>query len=223
MLYREKCHPRHARCSATTTTRLRPLAEEAHESHARHEGEHRAAGEEWTRVHEVRGRVHPVLRPHLDDADPDENTTRDGVEDRNGEDGVGIVAVELVDDTDADGHAEGRDESESAGQDALLSEGEVRGLDALLDARSLGGVLRSDRSALGALAVCRHADRGRRNVTVRVVSADALEHLLLCRLGSQSSDTASKGKALEDLVEDDDDEQGQEEAVTCDNQGDTDN
>lgn len=71
------------------------------------------------------GSEHPVSRPHLHNADPDEDTGGEGVQCAYGDEGGPVVAVELVQDADTDAHADGGDEGEERCEDALLLHGET--------------------------------------------------------------------------------------------------
>lgn len=60
--------------------------------------------------------MHPVFRPHLNNANPDKNTSRQGIQSSDGDDGARIVAIEIREDTNADGHTDWGDESEGGGE-----------------------------------------------------------------------------------------------------------
>ena len=105
---------------------LSPLAEDAHDHEAGDEAEAGDGHGERVGVGQL-GRVpvaarHPVAGPHLHDADPDEDAGRDGVEGADGDERRPVVAVELAQDADADGHADGGDEGEDGRQRQLALE-----------------------------------------------------------------------------------------------------
>lgn len=56
--------------------------------------------------------MHPVIRPHLDNTNPDQDTRRQRIQRAEGDDGAGVVPVKVIQDADADGHADGRGDGE---------------------------------------------------------------------------------------------------------------
>ena len=66
---------------------------------------------------------HPVCSPHLDKTNPHEDTRRDSVERTDGDKGGLIVAVELLQNTDANGHSDRSDEGKERSKTELLLHG----------------------------------------------------------------------------------------------------
>ena len=73
------------------------------------------------------------MSPHLDDANPHEDASRNSVEGADGDDSRRIVAVELLENTNADAHANRSDEGETGSQEELLLERNRLGNGANLD------------------------------------------------------------------------------------------
>ncbi|CAI4214261.1 unnamed protein product [Parascedosporium putredinis] len=99
---------------------LRPLPQEAHQSHARNERRQAQARHQPGRVRHAPAE-HPVPRPHLHDADPHQDPRRERVQGANGPDGRRVVSVEPVERADANRHAQRRHESEPAREEELLA------------------------------------------------------------------------------------------------------
>lgn len=108
---------------------LRPLAQKTHEGHAQDEAQTGEEDGQHVGVCQLSlvavATDHPVGSPHLDDADPDEDAGGEGIESANGDEGGPVVAVEILQDTDADGHADGGDEGEEGGEAELLLHGQA--------------------------------------------------------------------------------------------------
>lgn len=180
-----------------STTHLCPLAQDAHHHQSSDQPKAGDADRQCIRVGQlglctVRAH-HPVTRPHLDNADPDEDAGGEGVERANGDDGRGIVAVERLEDADANGHAERRDKRKERGEPHLLTHGKAGRL-----VREEGRVRRRGRiaGAVG-LAVVRGASvvRLRGAVAVRIA------------VGANRGNSGTERETLKDLMKQNDDEE----------------
>lgn len=137
--------------------------------------------------------MQPVFSPHLDDANPHKDTCGQSIQSSDGDDGVTVIAIEIRENTNTDGHTDRSDESERSGEQELPGEREGRGLQWAVRCQrrllAFGGTLvRFGRVAL-----------------------------------SQLGDAGAQGDAFEHLVEEDDDEEGQEEGVSGNDQRNTNN
>ena len=152
------------------------------------------------------GTGHPVTSPHLDDTDPDEDTGGDSIQGTDGKEGGPVVAVEGVQNADADSHTDGGDEGKDGSQTELL-----------LHRERQRSIIRGAGRVVGLLdGLVRVRSSGRR------VSMRKRAHNGNVGRVTDGSDTGTKRNALEDLMEEDDDEQGDEKAVTGNNKSETD-
>lgn len=62
------------------------------------------------------------MSPHFDDANPHKDARRNSIEGADSNDSRRVVAVELLEHTDADGHADRGDQSETGSKKELLLE-----------------------------------------------------------------------------------------------------
>lgn len=136
------------------------------------------------------------MRPHLHQPNPNQDTSRERIQRTNSNQRLGVVAVEDVQNTDADSHADGRHQRKARRQEELLGQ-RYRGRLAAVDGRADGGVV---------------------GVHVGVVGVGKGDAAV-----AERCDTCAQRDAFEELVEDDDDGEGDEEGVAGDNEGDTDN
>ncbi len=172
-----KSNHEHKASNQTTNTASDPLAQQTHQPHPRYQPGASQGGPSERRPRQIT--IHPVARQHIDDTDPEQDARAERVERADGDNRRRIVAVELVEHAEADGHADGRDERKGKPHEQLGPErGDVGG------GQLGGGGVRERRRQL--------ADLG--------AERDALEH----------------------LVEDDDDEQGAEDGVAGDDEGEAD-
>jgi len=179
------------------------------------------------------------VRPHLDNTYPHEDTRRQRIESANGNDGGRVVAVEVLQHTNSDAHAEGRDEGKRRSQHHLSTHGECRDGPRGLDSSGDGGirVLRCWGVDVGFIGVgsfgvrvsgvVRSGDEllsksgGARlfwSVEVAVVAGAVV---VAVEVGGEAErrDAGAEGDAFKHLMEHDDDEEGDEERVASDNKG----
>lgn len=95
---------------------LSPLAQHAHDNHTCNQAETSEEGDEGAGAKELTMAIDPVFRPHLDDANPDKDTSRQSVQSSDGDNGAAVVAVEIREDTNADSHTDRSDESKGSGE-----------------------------------------------------------------------------------------------------------
>ena len=183
------------------------------------------------------------MRPHLHHAHPDENARRERVQRADGDDGGRVVPVEVAQDADPDGHADRRDQREGAGEEELLPHRNAvgalcarvlrSGAVGFVAARGLLCVIVLVAVGVGVVVVGCRAELlgeggGGRLLGLVEVAVVAETVAVGMRLGvgrgwlAEGGDASAQGEAFEHLVEDDDDEQGDEGAVARDNQRETD-
>lgn len=108
---------------------LRPLSKQTHQHQASHEtktSQDDSNDGSISKLCRVPVRAdHPVSSPHLDEANPDKDTSGEGIEGTNGDDGRLVVAVKVLQNTDTDSHSDGGDEGEEGGESELLLHGEA--------------------------------------------------------------------------------------------------
>lgn len=170
-----------------------PLAKHTHDDHASNQAESSQEGDDGAGVKQLCVPVHPVLGPHLYDTDPDKNTSGHRVESADGNDGAAVIAVEMLQHANANGHADGGDERKGGGDDELLDQGESQSLERVEAVGGGGGLF--------------DFDSGRAIV------------LLHGRGGAELGNASTESDTFEHLVEENDDEEGEEEGVTGDDQG----
>lgn len=135
------------------------------------------------------------MRPHLHQPNPNQDTSRERIQRTNRNQRLGIVAVEDIQNTDADSHADGCHQRKARRQQELLGQRHCRRL-AAVDGPADGGIVGVHVGMIG------------------VGKGDAAV--------AERCDTCAQRDAFEELVEDDDDGEGDEEGVASDDEGDAD-
>lgn len=182
------------------------------------------------------------MRPHLDNTNPHKDTRRQSVKRANGNDGGRVVAVEVLQNANSDGHTDGRDEGKRRGQHDLLAHGECRDGPRGLGFFGDGGirVLRAWGVAVGFFGVdslgvrvgvvVRGSDellsKGGWAGLIRSMEVAVVAGAVGVAGGvggePERRNAGAEGDAFEHLMEHDDDEEGDEERVASDNKGEAD-
>lgn len=187
------------------TRALRPLPQEAHERHTRKESYRGARRQRGAGVDELAASKDPVPRPHFDEADPEQDAGRQCVERADGDEGGGVLAVEVLEDADADGHADGRRDAEDGRHEQLLPQAD-------------GLRRRGHLQGRGAVAAAVGA--------ARRLGLDRREMRYVCyrrrRVLSKRCDARSQRDTLEHLVEEYHDKKSDEEGVAGNDKSETD-